>query len=232
MLTVRDVPSERADGVGAAPMPDQSPGAETLGPAMAQIARLGSPMFYSRNCEIFGEDEPASHVYLVLSGAVRTHKFFNDGRRQIDAFYLPGDIVGLELGERHQLSAEAICNATVSTVRRASLAALARGDGEVVRQMWGLTARELRRAQTRTLLLARTAQERVACFLLEMADRGVSDGCVDLPMSRQDIADYLGLTIETVSRTLTLLEAHGLIALPSARRIRLRNLAELRKLGS
>src|SRR5829696_5311422 len=97
---------------------------------------------------------------------------------------------------------------------------------------WATTGRELQRMQDHILLLIKTAQERVAGFLLEMAGRIKSTTEVELPMSRQDIADYLGLTIETVSRTLTILENSATIALPSSRRIVLRNPAALRRLNS
>lgn len=196
------------------------------------VAQMGAPMLYARNTEIYGEGEDAEYVYQVVSGAVRTYKILTDGRRQIGAFYLPGDVFGLEIGDEHELSAEAICNCTISVIKRASLASLARRDHGVAHALWTLTARELQRAQKHVLLLVRTAQERVASFLLEMADRTAAVASVELPMSRQDIADYLGLTIETVSRTLTLLEGQAAIALPSARRIELTNVRELRRLDS
>lgn len=196
------------------------------------VAQIGTPMFYTRNSEIFGEGEDAEYIYQVVSGAARTYKILSDGRRQIGAFYLPGDIFGLEIGTAHQLSAEAICNATVSAIKRSSLSDLARDDNKIMHALLALTARELQRAQKHVLLLVRNAQERVASFLLEMVDRTAGAGSIDLPMSRQDIADYLGLTIETVSRTLTLLEDQAAIALPSARRVKLTNMRELRKLDS
>ncbi len=195
-------------------------------------ALIGTPMFYTRNSEIFGEGEDAEYIYQVVSGAARTYKILSDGRRQIGAFYLPGDIFGLEIGTAHQMSAEAICNATISAIKRSPLADLSRDDNKITRALLELTARELQRAQKHVLLLVRTAQERVASFLLEIADRTAGAGSIDLPMSRQDIADYLGLTIETVSRTLTLLEDQAAIALPSARRVNLTNIRELRKLDS
>jgi CRP-like cAMP-binding protein len=98
--------------------------------------------------------------------------------------------------------------------------------------MWELTARELQRVQKHSLALIRTAEERVAGFLLEMADRVASGGTVELPMSRQDIADYLGLTIETVSRTLKLLEDAAAIEVARRRRILLRNRSALRRLNA
>jgi CRP/FNR family transcriptional regulator, nitrogen fixation regulation protein len=190
---------------------------------LGSIELLGAPMTFGRNEEIFGENEPAEYVYKVVSGTVRTYKILNDGRRQISAFLLPGDMFGLEPGEDHTFSAEAISEATVLVVKRSAVTALAQRDGDIARQLWALTARELHRAQEHMLLLIKNAQERVAAFLLEMAERVPAGNTVQLPMSRQDIADYLGLTIETVSRTLTQLEAASTIELPSSRRVVLRN---------
>jgi len=117
-------------------------------------------------------------------------------------------------------------------IKRSALIALADRDHDVARQLWTLTGSELRRVQGQILLLIKSAQERVAAFLLEMAERVPSGDAVDLPMSRQDIADYLGLTIETVSRTLTHLEHRAAIELPSSRRIVLRNRSALRRLNA
>ena len=216
-----------------APAPTAVPAAAEAADAFAvSIARMGAPMVYARNSEIFGEGEPAEYVYRVVSGAVRTCKILSDGRRQIGAFYLPGDVFGLEVGEHHRLSAEAVCSSTIAAIKRSQLQTLAGSDGSVAQMLWTVTGRELQRVQKHVLLLVRTAQERVASFLLEMAERTGAAGAIELPMSRQDIADYLGLTIETVSRTLTLFEDQARIALPSARRVQLTNLRELRRLDS
>jgi CRP/FNR family nitrogen fixation transcriptional regulator len=196
------------------------------------VARLGAPIPYARDSEIYGEGEEAEYIYQVVSGAVRTYKILNDGRRQIGAFYLPGDIFGLEIGETHDLSAEAVCDCTIAVIKRSSLVKLARGDSSITQALWTLTARELQRVQKHVLLLVRSAQERVASFLLEMADRTASAGAVVLPMSRRDIADYLGLTIETVSRALAALEDQAAIAMSGARRVQLTNVRELRRLDS
>ena len=192
---------------------------------------MGAPMSFARNSGIYGENEPAEFVYKLVSGAVRTSKILNDGRRQIGEFYLPGDIFGLEVGTEHAFSAEAIADAKVIVIKRSAVEALAARDNDVARQLWATTGRELQRMQEHILLLIKTAQERVAGFLLEMAERIKSATEIELPMSRQDIADYLGLTIETVSRTLTILENSAAIALPSSRRIVLRNPAALRRLN-
>jgi CRP/FNR family transcriptional regulator, nitrogen fixation regulation protein len=197
-----------------------------------QMDLMGAPMTFSRNAEIYGENEPANYVYIVVSGAVRTYKIFDDGRRQIGAFYFPGEIFGLELGAEHQFSAEAVDRCVILVVKRSILVGLADRDGDTARRLWSFTANELSRVQKHMLLLTKSAEERVACFLLEMAGRLAAAEAVELPMSRQDIADYLGLTIETVSRTLTHLEARAAISLPSARRIVLRNRKALNRLDS
>jgi CRP/FNR family transcriptional regulator, nitrogen fixation regulation protein len=200
-------------------------------PLAQQIHLMGAAMSYPRNAEIFGENEPADYLYKVISGAVRTYKILSDGRRQIGAFYLPGDVFGLEFADEHSLAAEAITDAKVLVIKRSALAALADRDAGAARELYALTARELRRVQARILLLVKSAQERVASFLLEMAERAAADNAIDLPMSRQDIADYLGLTIETVSRTLTALETAAAIDVPSSRRIVLRNRGALSRLN-
>jgi CRP-like cAMP-binding protein len=196
------------------------------------IDLMGAPMAYARNGEIYGEGEPADYVYKVVSGAVRTYKVLDDGRRQIGAFYLPGDVFGLEMGDEHTFSAEAISETQVLLTKRSAVISQAARDSEMARQLWALTARELERMQNHVLLLIKTAQERVAGFLLEMAERVQSTEAVELPMTRQDIADYLGLTIETVSRTLTQLQNTATIALPTSRRIVLRNRAVLKRLNA
>ena len=192
---------------------------------------MGATMTFSRNAEIFGENEPADYLYKVISGAVRTYKILSDGRRQIGGFYLPGDVFGLEFADEHSLAAEAITDIKVLVIKRSALAALADRNAGTARELYALTACELRRAQARILLLVKSAQERVASFLLEMAERAAADNAIDLPMSRQDIADYLGLTIETVSRTLTALETAAAIDVPTSRRIVLRNRGALSRLN-
>ena len=211
--------------------PSQSAGAKRN--ALAQSMQLmGAVMSFPRNSEIFGENEPADYVYRVISGSVRTYKILSDGRRQVGGFYLPGDIFGLEFADEHTFSAEAITDAKVVVVKRSAITALAGRDPAIGRDLFALTGSELRRVQDRVLLLVKSAQERVAGFLLEMAERASAGNTVELPMSRQDIADYLGLTIETVSRTLTGLESAAAIEVPTSRRIVLRNRSALSRLNS
>jgi CRP/FNR family transcriptional regulator, nitrogen fixation regulation protein len=195
------------------------------------LGLMGAPMRFARNIEIYGEDEPAEYLYQVISGAVRTYRTLDDGRRQIGAFYLPGDVFGVEAGEVHLSSAEAICDAQVLVIKRSAVMARAEHERDLAKQLWTLTVRELQRVQKHSLVLIKSAEERVAGFLLEMAGRGSNAGAIELPMSRQDIADYLGLTIETVSRTFTQLAQSGTIALESSRRVVFRNRAALNRLN-
>lgn len=192
---------------------------------------IGITMTYDRNGEIYGEDEAADYVYKVVSGAVRTYKVLNDGRRQINAFYLPGDCFGLELGDEHTWSSEAIVGSTIAMVKRSAVLSASKRDGEVARQLWSMTAGQLDKARNHALLLIKSAQERVAAFLLEMSQRLAHSDSVELAMGRQDIADYLGLTIETVSRTLTQLENTRTIELLTSRVIALRNRSVLSRLN-
>jgi CRP/FNR family transcriptional regulator, nitrogen fixation regulation protein len=174
-------------------------------------AKVSSSEFkYSKDTEIFGHKEPAEYIYQVIEGAVRTHKLLSDGRRQIGAFHLPGDIFGLENGDFHRFTAEAIVDTTVRLVKRQSLEREARKDPAVVRTLLKMTTDNLRHVENHLLLLGRQfATERVAAFLLEMNGRLTSEGAMALPMTRRDIADYLGLAIETVSRVLNAYQRKG-----------------------
>jgi CRP/FNR family nitrogen fixation transcriptional regulator len=190
---------------------------------------------YSKGTEIFGETEPADYIYQVIEGAVRTHKLLSDGRRQIGAFHLPGDIFGLENGDFHRFTAEAIVDTTVRLVKRQSLERVAKTDPAILRSLRTMTTANLQHVENRILLLGRnTARERVAAFLMEMNGRLTSAGVIALPMNRRDIADYLGLTIETVSRMFSAFERKGYLRFlndPRQRQIVVLNAAGLTKLN-
>jgi CRP/FNR family transcriptional regulator, nitrogen fixation regulation protein len=180
--------------------------------ALSQAEVLLSEFKYNRGAEIFGESEPAEYVYQVAEGAVRSYKLLADGRRQIGAFHLAGDIFGLENGDVHRFTAEAIVDTTVRLVKRISLAHIAETDALVARDLLNMTANNLQHAEDHMLLLGRkTSLERVAAFLLEMDRRLTAAGVMALPMCRRDIADYLGLTLETVSRALSNLHDKGIL---------------------
>jgi CRP/FNR family transcriptional regulator, nitrogen fixation regulation protein len=180
--------------------------------SLSQADIILSEFKYRRGAEIFGEAEPAEYVYQVVDGAVRSYKLLSDGRRQIGAFHLVGDIFGLENGAVHRFTTEAIVDTTVHLVKRTRLAHVAESDVTITRDLLRMTASNLRHAEDHMLLLGRkTSIERVAAFLLEMDRRLTAAGVMALPMSRRDIADYLGLTLETVSRALSALHGHGVL---------------------
>ena len=156
---------------------------------------------YRSGAEIFGEGDPAEHIYQVASGAVRTHKLLSDDRRQIGAFYLPGDIFGLENVATHRFTAEAITSTTVRLARRKCLDDVVKSDPSVLGIILAETTRNLVHVENHLLLLGRkNSLEKVAAFLFEMHLRSTEAGVIHLPMTRRDIADYLGLALETVSR--------------------------------
>jgi CRP/FNR family nitrogen fixation transcriptional regulator len=188
---------------------------------------LGVSIEYRAGVEIYGEGEPIEYVYEVVRGAVRTVKVLTDGRRTICGF-----IFGLEEGREHSLSADAIGDCAVRVIRWRALIGMAGYDRELARPLLAVTWRETARMHDHALMLIKTAQERVGSLLLEMSDRICIGDLIVLPMSRQDIADYLGVTIETVSRTFTILENTSAIALPSARTVVLRDRAALRYFGA
>ena len=206
-----------------------------LRPIPATKAPPGIQMVLGKGEELFAEGDEAEFFYQVVSGAIRSYKLLSDGRRQIDAFHLRGDILGLEAGSQHRFSAEAIGNATVIAYRRSRLGSLIQDDAAFRDRIMTATLRSLERAQDHMLLLGRkTAQEKMATFLLDMAERlSKDDEHFELPMQRSDIADHLGLTIETVSRTLTQFARSGLIRLlPAGRSIGLCNKMALRSLNA
>lgn len=194
------------------------------------LSQFGVKMAFARDEEIYAQEEEADLIYQVVSGAVRTTRLMSDGRRQIGAFYRAGDVFGMEKGEEHRFSAEALCD-TVLLVAKKKALGLAAGQDALERFMAQATARELDRMQDHLLLLGRkTACEKVASFLLEMADRATKQK-VDLPMGRQDMADYLGLTIETVSRMVTQLQTASIVEFPANRQFVVTNRAALERLS-
>ena len=186
-------------------------------------------MVFAPGEEIYAQEEAPDPIYRVVTGAVRTSHLLMDGRRQIGDFYYEGDVFGVETADLHRFSAEALTNCQIAVVRRSGSAAF--DSGKVDRLLWSATATELARTQGHMLLLTRTtACERVARFLIEIADRFRGES-VTLPMSRQDMADYLGLTIETVSRTMSRFRRLGLIDLVGRHDVALREVARLQAMA-
>lgn len=183
--------------------------------------------------EIFAEGDETDVFYKVIAGVVRVCKFLSDGRRQIEAFHVAGDVFGFEMGSEHVLSAETVSDCTLVSYRRRNVESLALTDGSVNRQMFHFAMQSLAQAQNHSLLLGRRgAAEKVASFLLAWSGRSADRRVVHLAMTRQDIADYLGLTIESVSRSLSQMERDGVIALPNIREVRLSNIEALEDMAA
>lgn len=185
----------------------------------------GLKVTFAGGDEIYAQEEEANLIYKLVRGAVRTTYLQEDGRRQIGDFYYPGDVFGVEIGHFHRFSAEALADCEVLVLKRSGAAG--HEPGQIERLVWSATTEELARTQAHMLLLGRaTAAERVARFLLDLARRFGSE-LVSLPMGRQDMADYLGLTIETISRMLGRLQSEGLVEFVGARRFRVRRVSAL-----
>jgi CRP-like cAMP-binding protein len=186
-------------------------------------------MSFGRNAEIYAEGEPSGYVYKLVSGVVRVSKLLPDGRRQISAFHLPGEMFGFEADELHHASAEAVVPVKVIAYRWDGVLGAEKQSASFVRELLNLTVLGLRHTQDHLLLLGRkNALERLAAFLLEMSARMGGSATLDLAMPRHDIADYLGLTLETVSRMFAELKEKGVIRLESARRVHLLDKARLK----
>lgn len=198
--------------------------------ATASIQALGTVQRFARNEMIFNEGDDARFSYKVVSGAVRLCKVLPDGRRQIADFSLPGDFFGLEATDEHGLTAEALSDTVLVRYLKTQLDQLGDERADIRDALMTTLRRSLWSAQHHVIMLGRqTAMERVVSFLLQLGARaGAHSGqTVELPMGRQDIADYLGLTIETVCRALSELKARKLIATPDRRTVVFKNLRAL-----
>jgi len=182
----------------------------------------GTRVTLKRGQELYAEGNDAAYCYKLLTGSLRLVKLMSDGQRQICEFLVAGDLLGFEAQDEHYFSAEAVSDAVVIRYPRRNAERLINEDPAAARFMRRLTSSSLQGAYERMVLLChKSAQERIAWFLLEMADRSKINGgnCVELPMTRSDIADYLGMVIETVSRVLTQLRQKGVISMKSVNSI-------------
>jgi CRP/FNR family transcriptional regulator, anaerobic regulatory protein len=184
---------------------------------LRELAHLGRHIHFSAGETVFAQEEMTTAFYNLLDGVMRLYKLLPDGRRQIIGFALPGDFLGLAASARHNFSADAIGHVMLCQFSKSAFARFSEDRPDLLRRINELAVRELSQAQDHMVLLGRrSAEEKVATFLIGWRNRLVQvvsgpSGMVPLPMSRQDIADYLGLTIETVSRTFTRFERDGVI---------------------
>jgi len=188
------------------------------------LDKVGTSVSYARGKTIIEEANPAEYVYKVVSGALRKLRLLPDGRRQITSFLMPGDFFGFAEGACYTHTVEAVADVTLVRYARRGFEAVLEQDPRAGRHFLALVCKALSATQDQLLLLGRkSAVERMASFLLALADRKTAGGKggaeLDLPMNRSDVADYLGLTIETVSRLVTRLRALRIIDTPDAHRI-------------
>jgi CRP/FNR family transcriptional regulator len=189
-------------------------------PHLRRLGDLAEVLSLKSGAVLIREGEPATHVFNITGGSLRVYKLLPDGRRQITGFLFAGDFLGLAIGETYVFSAEAMEASTVCRFRKGPFRALVADSPPLEHMLLDRTSHELAAAQNQMLLLGRkTAIERMASFLLDLPThdpaRPSAPGHVRLPMKRGEIADYLGLTIETVSRVLTRMKVKGLISIPS-----------------
>jgi CRP/FNR family transcriptional regulator, nitrogen fixation regulation protein len=202
--------------------------------ALDLLEQFGTTISVQRDQEIHGQGDQASSCYRILRGWVRLVKLMEDGRRQIGEFLMPGDLLGFDALETHDFAAEAVSDVVLRRYPRRAVDVLAESNTALARRLRDLTSVSLRMAHMRLLLLGRkTASERIATFLLEMAERlPRTSACVmDMPMSRTDMADHLGLTIETVCRILALLRREATVAIERGT-IEIRDHASLQQMAS
>jgi CRP/FNR family transcriptional regulator, anaerobic regulatory protein len=192
---------------------------------LAELESLSHSCCFAPRAALFSQEQPADAVFNVTEGMVRLYKLLPDGRRQIVGFALPGDFLGLALLDRYGVSAEAVTETRACRFPRKAFAEYVDEKPHLLRRLHEFAGHELSLAQDQMVLLGRrSAEERIAAFLVGLRERlariGQSSVTLSLPMSRQDIADFLGLTIETVSRTFTkLAKDKVLLVVPDGVRI-------------
>ena len=175
--------------------------------AVLDQSQPGAVTFYPSDATIYAQGDSSGPLYLVEFGTVRVCRVTADGRRQITSFCLAGDVFGLEQGDDHEFSAESVDGAGVRVLRPRDTAGFAQS-------VLSLALRRFAQVEKHVLLLGRLgANEKVARFLVDLMERRGGDDIIDLPMQRSDIADYLGVTFETVSRALRALKERGIIRL-------------------
>ena len=200
--------------------------------AVDPLDRLGAPMKAEKNRTIYFEGDEAAHCYKVTGGTVRLCKVTEDGRRQIAAFLTAGDLFGWTDQDFYNFSAEAVTDVTLQKFSRARVEESAKANPALGRRVLTLLSTQLASAHDHLLLLGRmTAAERIASFLLDLVRRQRHGGSIELAMNRKDVADYLGLTVETVSRTMSALKRKGIIFFAEPENVQLKQSTALERLA-
>ena len=221
--------------VRTSPFPSSGVDSRPPGDDLGTLDRLGTVVTLRREQPLFREGDRADFYFKVISGALRTCKLLADGRRHVGEFFLPGDFIGLTATSDYIFAAEAVSETVVVRYSRRSVDALALQEPRLGRRLFAIACESLSVAQHQMVLLGRkTAEERIASFVLDMAERGGDGDGITLPMTRTDIGDHLGLTMETVSRAFAQLKREGVIELKSTHNIVIRDrdaLADLADAG-
>src|SRR3954454_3752925 len=210
--------SRRLMNVSPRPAASQS---SHLSPLFVGISQLVSVTYNVRGGEeIFGEGEDAQFVYKLVRGSVRVCKMLTDGQRHISCFHVPGDVFGLERTPAHRMGAEALEDSQVLMFRRSQVERLIASDLDAAHQMLGIFISKLDDAEAQMFRLGRqSALQRVAAFLVEIETRLGRRDSLELPMTRRDMADYLGVSIETVSRSISQLQRQHALNRSEPRRL-------------
>ena len=212
-----------------------------FGMADVALGRFPSPegavSNYAAGEEVVGEGDSAESYFMVVKGMFRSVKMTRDGRRQIFAFYMPGDMCGLEPGQSYDLTIEAVNAGALATISRSACKSRMNRDPQFNSAVFDSATRALSLSVDHMTMVGRSsAEERLAWFLMMLRERASAPNrhqpVIELVMQRQDIADYLGLTIETISRTFTHMKERGLIALPTTRRVEILNLGAIERLAA
>jgi len=199
---------------------------------MMVMGAIAHPRRIEPGRQLIQEGDPAEDVFTLTEGMLKLYKLMPDGRRQITGFMIPGDFIGLAYGQSYVYSAEAVTPTTTCRFKRSALLEKMADHPELEHRLLSLASNELAAAQAQMLLLGRkSARERLASFIVGLAERrdvGENEP-LPLPMSRGDIADFLGLTIETVSRAFTAIRKDGMVALPDKHQVIIEDFAALRE---
>ena len=200
----------------------------------SEMETVGVSLHFARNETIYTKGDEARFSFKVIEGAVRLSRIFADGRRQIVNFFLPDETFGIELSDEYSATAEAVGDVVALRCPRLCISHMTEGDPDISQKRLAMFSRSLAAAERHVAMLGhQSAKERVASFFLalEMQRRTDNSHILDLPLSRQDIADYLGLTIETTCRALSELKRQNIITTPSRRRIIIRDLGGLQAIA-
>lgn len=198
------------------------------------MEKAGVTVKFARNDTVYSKGDEARFSYKVVEGAVRLSRIFADGRRQIVNFLLPDETFGIELSQTYSSTAEAVGDVVALRCPRICIAQMTEGDPDIGQKRLAMFSKSLAAAEQHVAMLGhQSAKERVASFFLalELQRSGETEHTLDLPLSRQDIADYLGLTIETTCRALSELKRQHIIDAPSRRRIVIRDLHGLKAIA-